>query len=222
MKLHSTQNTLTDLIVFSLTEDIVTNRLLPGHALDEGRIGQRFGVSRTPVREALRQLAASGLVQLRPHRAPLVAHVDELSLGEMFDVMAELEALCAARASLAMTPVERANLELHHAAMADALRTADVMQYRSGNVTFHTLIYEGAHNAYLAELALSTRERLAPYRGAQLEAPHRLARSYREHDAILTAILRGQAQQAADLMRDHLGNTRAQLALMAPATSNSE
>ncbi len=149
----SRQTTLTDLIVFSLTEDIVANRLLPRHALDEGRIGQRFGVSRTPVREALRQLAASGLVQLRPHRAPLVAHVDEASLGEMFDVMAELEALCAARASQARTPIERRNLEQHHAAMGDAMRTADVMMYRAGNVTFHTLIYGGAHNAYLAELA---------------------------------------------------------------------
>lgn len=216
----SRQTTLTDLIVFSLTEDIVANRLLPGHSLDEGRIGQRFGVSRTPVREALRQLAASGLVQLRPHRAPLVAHVDEKSLGEMFDVMAELEALCAARASLAMTPIERSNLERHHVAMGDVMRTADVMLYRAGNVTFHTLIYEGAHNAYLAELALSTRERLAPYRGAQLEATDRLARSYSEHDAILTAILRGQAQHAADLMRDHLSNTRVQLALMAPVASS--
>lgn len=218
----SSQATLTDLIVFRLTEDIVANRLLPGHALDEGRLGQRFGVSRTPVREALRQLAASGLVQLRPHRTPLVAHVDESSLGDMFDVMAELEALCAARASVAMTPIERARLEQHHAAMGDAMRAADVMLYRAGNVTFHTLIYHGSHNAYLAELALSTRERLAPYRGAQLEAPHRLARSYREHDAILTAILRGQAQLAADLMRDHLGNTRAQLALMNPVASNKD
>lgn len=219
MNQDARKTTLTDLIVFSLTEDIVANRLLPGHALDEGRIGQRFGVSRTPVREALRQLAASGLVQLRPHRSPLVARVDADRLGDMFDVMAELEALCAARASVAMTPIERRNLEQHHVAMGDAMRAADVMQYRAGNVIFHALIYEGAHNAYLAELALSTRERLAPYRGAQLEASQRLARSYREHDTILTAILRGQAQQAADLMRDHLGNTRAQLALMAPVTS---
>lgn len=222
MKPDPAQTTLTDLIVFGLTDDIVAQRLQPGHALDEGRIGQRFGASRTPVREALRQLAASGLVQLRPHRTPLVAHVDETRLREMFDVMAELESLCAARACLAMTASERCRLEAQHVAMGGAMRAGDVVQYRAGNVTFHALIYEGAHNAYLGELALSTRERLAPYRGAQLEAPERLARSHREHEAILTAILRGQAQQAAGLMRDHLVNTRAQLALMTSVVATPE
>ncbi len=216
------QKTLTDLIVFTLTDDIVANRLEPGHALDEGRIGQRFGASRTPVREALRQLAASGLVQLRPHRTPLVAHVDETRLREMFEVMAELEALCTARASIAMKPQQRLRLEQEHVQMGMAMRAGDVMRYRAGNVAFHALIYEGAHNAYLAELAISTRERLAPYRGAQLEAPERMALSHREHDAILTAILRGQAQLAAELMRDHLGNTRAQLFLMTMASPQKE
>jgi DNA-binding GntR family transcriptional regulator len=216
----STRETLTDLIVFSLTEDIVANRLAPGHALDEGRIGLRFGASRTPVREAFRQLAAGGLVQLRPHRTPLVAHVDEVRLREMFEVMADLEANCAARASQAMTSAERSKLQAQHAELGAAMRAGHVMQYRAGNMAFHALIYDGAHNAYLAELARSTRERLAPYRGAQLDGPERLAQSYREHEAILTAILRGQSQQAAALMRDHLGNTRAQLVRMTPMTAS--
>lgn len=208
------QQTLTDVIVFALTEDIVANRLEPGDALDEARIGQRFGASRTPVREALRQLAASGMVELRPHRTPLVARVDAKRLQDMFDVMAELEALCAARASLEMTPARRQALEQQHGEMAQAMQRGDVVAYRAGNLTFHTMIYEGANNEYLRDLALGTRERLAPYRGAQLEAPERLARSHREHDAILTAILRGEATRAADLMREHLSNTRAQLNLM--------
>lgn len=208
------RHTLTDTIVFALTEDIVAHRLTPGHALDEARIGQRFGASRTPVREALRQLAASGMVELRPHRTPTVTRVNDDRLRDMFDVMAELEALCAIRASTAMTPLERRALEQHHETMGQAMRAGDVVAYRLGNATFHAMIYEGAHNDYLRELALATRERLAPYRGAQLEAPERLARSHREHDAILTAILRGQGAIAADLLREHLGNTRAQLASM--------
>lgn len=207
-------STLTDAIVYSLTEDIVAKRLAPGDALDEARIGQRFGASRTPVREALRQLAASGMVELRAHRTPLVARMDARRLRDMFDVMAELEAMCAARASIAMTPFERARLEAHHDAMAQAMRQADINAYRAGNVIFHALIYEGAGNDYLRELALGTRERLAPYRAAQLEAPERLQSSHLEHEAILTAIQRGEAQRAAELMRQHLLNTRHQLDAM--------
>ena len=88
-----TRQTLADSIVYALTDEIISKRLLPGCELDEGRLAQRFGASRTPVREALRQLAASGLVGLRPHRAPLVAKLDPGLVGEMFEAMAELEAL---------------------------------------------------------------------------------------------------------------------------------
>jgi DNA-binding GntR family transcriptional regulator len=209
-----TRTTLTETIVFALTDDIVAKRLQPGEPIDEERLGRRFGASRTPVREALRQLAASGMVELRPHRTPLVARVDAGRLADMFDVMAELEALCAARASVAMRPAHRLELETLHARMGEAMRHGDVATYRGGNAAFHALIYEGACNGYLRELALATRERLAPYRGAQLEAPARLARSHREHEGIMTAILRGDAARASTLMREHLTNTRDQVQSM--------
>lgn len=208
------QQTLTDAIVFALTDDIAAKRLAPGDTLDESRLGQRFGASRTPVREALRQLAASGMVELRPHRTPLVARIDDKRLRDMFDVMAELEALCAGRASIAMTPAQRQGLETHHRKMAAAMRMGDVAAYRAGNTVFHALIYEGAGNDYLRGLALATRERLAPYRAAQLESPERLALSHREHEAILTAIQRGEAARAGELMREHLSNTQVQLTSM--------
>jgi len=215
-----TKHTLADAIVFALTDEIVGKRLEPGAILDETRIGLRFGASRTPVREALRQLAASGLVELRPHRTPLVASIDERRITEMFEVMAELEALCAHRASIAMSPGQRATLERHHLAMGEAMRLGDVNRYRAGNVDFHAMIYEGAANAYLRELALGTRERLASYRGAQLEAPARLARSHAEHEAIVTAILRAEAEKAAELMRAHLTRTREAVAALAPSMPN--
>lgn len=211
------KSTLADVIVFALTDEIVGKQLPPGAELDESRIGLRFGASRTPVREALRQLAASGLVELRPHRTPLVAAFDERRIGEMFDVMAEIEALCAARAALAMTADQRAGLVAHHEAMAAAMRDGDVHRYRDGNVEFHARIYEGTGNSYLRDLAQATRVRLAPYRGAQLTAPVRLARSHAEHAAIVTAILRGEADRAADLMRRHLTLTRDAVAALASA-----
>jgi DNA-binding GntR family transcriptional regulator len=211
------KTTRTDTILTRLTQDILGKRLAPGTPLDETRLAERFGASRTPIREALRQLAASGLVELRPHRAPLVAAANDLRLAEMFDVMAELEALCASRATLAMNAAQRAELESLHRSMAPIVRDSDVAAYRAANVVFHTMIYDGARNGYLKQLALSTRERLAPHRGLQLEAPARLAQSYLEHGEIVTAILRGDHEAAALAMRRHLTITRETLATLSPA-----
>jgi DNA-binding GntR family transcriptional regulator len=210
-----TKNTLTDKIVSQLTQDIVSKRLAPGEALDEMRLGQRFGASRTPIREALRQLSASGLVELRPHRAPLIMATDLVQLRDMFDVMAELEALCAMRSCTRMTAQQRHELDAHHRAMAVAVRDGDVEAYRQGNVTFHAILYEGAHSPYLKHLALGTRQRLAPHRGVQLEAPARIAQSYAEHDEIVSAILRGDEFHAGEAIRKHLMVTQETLSEMA-------
>lgn len=208
VKLPSAKQTRADAIVFRLTQDIVSHRLAPGTLLDESRLGREFGASRTPIREALRQLAASGLVELRAHRSPIVAQPDDMRLSEMFDAMAELEALCVARASVMMSIAQRQALEIHHQAMARHVRDRDIAAYRADNVVFHTLIYDGARNGYLKELALRTREQIAPHRGIQLEAPSRLAQSYAEHGLIVTAILRGDRDTAALEMRRHLALTR--------------
>ena len=200
--------TRTDEIVNRLTQSIITKRFAPGMALDEISLAQDFSVSRTPIREALRQLAASGLVELRPHRAPIVAIADEVRLSDMFDIMAELEALCASRACQHMSADERHALESHHRMMGDMMRRADMNAYRQANLAFHAMIYDGAHNSYLRELALGTRERLAPHRGVQLEMPERLATSYAEHGEIVTAVLQGDAIKAALAARQHLDLTR--------------
>jgi DNA-binding GntR family transcriptional regulator len=168
--------------------DIVTGLIKPGTALDETQLAKAFGTSRTPVREALRQLAPTGLVQVAPRRGALVAIPDSTQLGEMFLVMAELEAMAAALSALAMTPDQRRDLERQHAAMAAMVRAADIAAYRAANVAFHHMPYVGAHNRYLGEIATATRRRLAPFRAAQLEAPDRLRRSHEEHAAIVTAI----------------------------------
>src|SRR5438309_1999067 len=90
-----------------LADEIVRGALAPGAPLDETEIAKRFNVSRTPVREALRQLAASGLVEARAHRGAVVARPSLERLTGMFEAMAELEALCAGLAAQRMSPVER-------------------------------------------------------------------------------------------------------------------
>lgn len=194
-------------IAATLAEDIVAGRLRPGAALDETALATHFAVSRTPVREALRQLTATGLVQATPRRGAVVAIPDAAQLAEMFVVMAELEAMAAARCATGMTPAERRGLERQLVAMAAMVRAGDVAAYRPANVAFHHLLYAGAHNGYLTEIATATRRRLAPFRAAQLEAPDRMRRSHEEHVAIVTAIQRGDAAGAAAALRTHIGVT---------------
>jgi DNA-binding GntR family transcriptional regulator len=187
-----------------LAQRIVAGELQPGTPLDETMLAGEYDVSRTPVREALRLLAASGLVDQRAHAKAIVAKPDEADLRGMFDVMAELEALCAGRAALAMDASERDALDALHAQMAGIVRDGDAIAYAEANDAFHSAIYDGAHNAYLCEITRSTRARLQPFRRAQFGARGRLGKSHSEHGLIVDAILRGDRAAAEAAMRSHI------------------
>lgn len=196
--------TRTEELRLQIADDIVRGRIAPGTPLEEMDIAKRYGVSRTPVREVIRDLAASGLVETRPHRSALVAKPTTDRLRGMFDVMAELEALCAGLCAVHMTPSERGQLQAIHADLADLTRRGDETHYTFLNDRFHTFLYSGAHNDYLCELTLATRARLQPFRRAQFRNLGRLALSYAEHDKVVTAILRGDKAEAAAAMRAHI------------------
>jgi len=187
-----------------LAERIISGGLAPGSALDESQIAAEFAVSRTPVREALRLLAASGLVDQKPHAKALVAKPDAEELAGMFEVMAYLEALCAGLAALAMTREERAAMDALHARMSGIVRDGDERRYAEANDSFHTRIYDGAHNPYLSKITRSTRQRLQPFRRAQFGALGRLQKSHAEHELIVEAILRGDRNEAELAMRRHI------------------
>lgn len=196
--------TRTEEVRARLADDIIYGRLFPGMPLDETEISAKYGVSRTPLREAIRDLAAMGLVETRAHRSAIVRRPSPEHIRQMFDVMAELEALCAGLAAVSMTPSERAALQDIHARLAVVLRENDPSHYHSVNEDFHGAIYAGSHNAYLTELTLATRRRLSPFRRAQFLSAGRLAKSYTEHDVILQAILQGNRDGASALMRSHI------------------
>lgn len=183
----------------------------PGTPLDRSELAARFNVSRTPVREALRLLAASGLVETRQHRSALVARPSDEQLAAMFMVMSDLEALCAGYAAVAMTARERRDLEALHRSMAPLVREGDPQQFHEANVDFHAAIYAGSHNPYLAELTATTRLRLSPFRRAQFRTLGRLSRSYAEHELVVDAILKGDQTGAAAAMRGHIGTEQAYL-----------
>lgn len=196
--------TTVDEMVRALADDIVKGLLPPGEKLDEPKMAERFGVSRTPVREALGQLCAMGLAKRRPNRGCVVATITDQRLTEMFEAMAELESACARLAAQRMTAGERRALSDMHQHSAELVRDGALEDYSAFNMQFHGLIYEGCHSGYLADLVSSTRSRLAPFRRAQFHVLGRLRKSWDEHEAIVTAILRGDAETAALAARSHV------------------
>jgi DNA-binding GntR family transcriptional regulator len=196
--------TKVDDMVRNLADDIVTGALRPGIKLDEASLASRFDVSRTPVREALRQLTAMGLVDRQPNRGAVVTTVTQQHLFSMFESMAELEAICARFAAERMTTGERRALEMGHQASSRLVRLGEEEAYETYNTDFHSRLYSGSHSKHVEELALMTRSRLAPFRRAQFRLAGRLSKSWSEHDAIVTAILRGDAEAAGTHARDHV------------------
>ena len=196
--------TTVDQMVRAIGDRIVTGFLRPGEKLDEASLAARFEVSRTPVREALGRLSAMGLVERRPNRGATVAVVTQEHLASMFESMAELEAICARFSAERMTAGERRTLEIEHQASARLVQMAAEEDYEYFNTEFHTRLYRGAHSKHIYELTVMTRSRLAPFRRAQFMLPGRLAKSWQEHDVIVTAIMRGDSAAAGKAAKDHV------------------
>lgn len=196
--------TTVDQMVRAIGDRIVTGFLRPGEKLDEASLAARFDVSRTPVREALGRLSAMGLVERRPNRGATVAVVTQEHLASMFESMAELEAICARFSAERMTAGERRTLEIEHQASARLVQMAAEEDYEYFNTEFHTRLYRGAHSKHIYELTVMTRSRLAPFRRAQFMLPGRLAKSWQEHDVIVTAIMRGDSAAAGKAAKDHV------------------
>jgi DNA-binding GntR family transcriptional regulator len=198
-----------------LADEIVRGALAPGASLDETDIAKRFNVSRTPVREALRQLAASGLIDARAHRGAVVARPSIERLTGMFEAMAELEAMCAGLAAERMTPSDRHGLEAIHEELRVLSYTGNPDRFHEVNERFHNAIYAGSQNGYIAEITLATRVRVQPFRRAQFRNLGRLAKSHAEHDRVVVAILRGDKIGAAAAMRAHIELVRGEYELYA-------
>ncbi|MCA1939548.1 MAG: GntR family transcriptional regulator [Caenispirillum bisanense] len=188
----------------ALEEDIFAGRLKPGDRLDEQSLAQRFDVSRTPVREALRQLSASGLIEVRPRQGAVVAVITLPRLVEMFEVMAELEAMCARLAARRMNPAEREALKKVVRDCEGFEKKIDLEGYYAANKVFHDAIYDGSHNEVLAEMTRTLHRRTAPYRRHQLNRPGRISESLAEHKQVVDAILAYDADAASRLMARHV------------------
>ncbi|MCW6512212.1 GntR family transcriptional regulator [Lichenifustis flavocetrariae] len=195
----------------ALADEIASGRLAAGTALDEQQLADRFGASRTPVREALRQLAASGLVDMRPRRGVVVTRLTPEGVMDMFETTAEVEAMCVRLATFRITPLERSHLlDLHDASLA-MVEAQDVDAYDAFNRNFHESIYAATHNGFMAEQVLAIRTRLSAFRRTQLMQSNRIHSSRAEHAGILAAMAEGDGDLAARRMRAHMLNAASAL-----------
>ncbi len=187
-----------------IADDIIAGVLRPGQELDEMKLAKTFNVSRTPVREALRQLAAAQLVEWRPHQSAVVSKITPSKMVEMFEVMAELEGFCGRLAARRTTPAEQTNLKAIHRRMQPYIEKRDHEAYHAMNKVLHEAIYAGSHNSYLIDQASVLYNRLAPYRAFQLKRPDALRLASEEHQRIIEAIIAGDGEAAHRLLSRHV------------------
>jgi DNA-binding GntR family transcriptional regulator len=195
--------TLSDRIFLALAESIVSGRLKPGQRLDEPSVCREFGVSRTPVREALRRLSGAELVEMTPRRGVAVARIDVEQLTEMYEALAEFEGLCARLSAVRMTALEKKRLEMLNAGRASRMAKGNRDDFAALNNEFHEAIYRGSHSPSIAGVTRNFRQRIAPFRVLQF-VPGQTEHSFHEHDEIVRAILASDADGAWRTMRDHV------------------
>jgi len=206
-----------------LRQLIYDGELAPGSFVDERALVERFGISRTPLREALKVLHAEGLVRLTPRRGSWVAgELKPQDLDEIFPLMSLLEGLCAYEAVKKATPEGVRRLEALHARLERHAAAGDVARYYAENYEFHEAVQDLAQNPYLSRAVSELRRFLRLLRGRQLRVPGRIQASLAEHRLLMRALRRRDPEGAERVMRAHLMAQRAALAVQdgtAPAAA---
>jgi DNA-binding GntR family transcriptional regulator len=199
--------TLSQSISKSLAADIVAGRLAAGTRLDEQSLAERFKVSRSPVRDALRHLASTRLIEHLPRRGFTVSEIDAANLKDLYEGLTEIEAICAGLCAMRAGSTERARVQMLQQRCKELAKNGDYEAYVSGNDAFHEAIYAGAHNKTLQEVASDLRQRMAPLRTRTFFLQSRIEESLQEHEALVGAILRQDAAAAQEAMRSHAVHT---------------
>lgn len=193
-----------DTIADALEEMVFAGQFSDGDRLDEIRLAKQFGVSRTPVREALQRLVASGLAEQFPRRGVFVRQPGPVELMEMFEVMAELEAVSGRLAAMRISDAALAELGDANQKCQLAVDRRDSDAYYLENERFHKIIYQQSGNSFLASEAGILHRRLKPFRRQQLKLRGRMAQSMAEHRAIVEAFENGDPEAAANALREHV------------------
>jgi DNA-binding GntR family transcriptional regulator len=195
-----------------IRQRIFSRELKPGERIDEQALARDFGISRTPLREALKVLQNEGLVKLVPRRGCFVAKLTQQDLDEIYDMVGLLEGACAARAATLATPADIVRLQRITQRMAQAAAERNYKRYFDANLAAHEAVQEIAGNHWQKNVIQYLRSmcRLSPYVSVG-KIPGRLEESLREHEELLAAIEAHDGARAEAAMRRHIENTRAAL-----------
>ncbi|WP_144634796.1 GntR family transcriptional regulator [Bordetella genomosp. 13] len=187
-----------------IEREIERGHLAPGAALDEKALARTYAVSRTPVREALLMLAAQKLVNIVPRLGTFVHRPAADELIALLEYLGEAEGVAARLAASRMAPEQRARLRALHEHCAELSQRGDRVGYEAANLQLHDAVHQGGGNAVIVEQIVGARRRLASFRRNVFDRPGRLQASHAEHGPIVDAVCAGDAQAAADAMRDHI------------------
>lgn len=187
-----------------LREQIYQHELAPGDAIDEMALCERFGISRTPLREALKVLSSEGLIELIPRRGSFVRSMDIEELNELFPVMAVLEGLCAREAVEKCKAQDLKQLEKMHEKLEDYVAQSNIDAYYEQNFVFHQAVQDLSGNKWLQRVIGDLRKVLRLARHMQLTIPGRLEASLEEHRQIMLAFSQHDPDMADQNMQNHL------------------
>ena len=197
-----------------LRQRIFAHELTPGTWIDEQKLAEQYGISRTPLREALKVLASEGLVELKPRRGCYVTEISRQDLDDIFPLMAMLEGRCAADAVRRARPADIKALRATHDRLEAAARDDQITVFFEANQAFHRQIQELAGNRWLMSVIQDLRKVLKLSRLHSLSLEGRLQQSLDEHRLIMAAIENSDAARAEQVMHDHLLSGREALAKM--------
>lgn len=195
---------LHDGVAARLRSMVFERQLAPGAWVDEKALAHSFQISRTPLREALKVLAAEGLVELVPQRGCRVVALTDADAASLFPVMALLEGRCAHEAALKASPAQLAELQQLHDTLERHAAAGDTDGYYRANHVFHSRVQALADNRWLDRATADLRRFMRLLRGRQLNLPGRMARSINEHRVLIDALLQRDALRAERAMHDHL------------------
>lgn len=204
-----------------LRQRIFAHELTPGTWIDEQKLAELYGISRTPLREALKVLASEGLVELKPRRGCYVTEISRQDLDDIFPLMAMLEGRCAAEAVARARPGDIAALRAIHDRLEAAAHEGRIDAFFEANQEFHRKIQELSGNRWLLSVIQDLRKVLKLSRLHSLSLEGRLQQSLDEHRAIMAALEAGNAGQAERVMHDHLLSGREAAAKMESALAKS-
>jgi DNA-binding GntR family transcriptional regulator len=208
-----------------LRQRIFSHELQPGAWIDEQALADQYGISRTPLREALKVLASEGLVTLKPRRGCYVTEISERDLDEIFNIMALLEGQCAREVAQRAGAADLERLRRIHDRLETAARDGNINGFFEANQAFHRGVQEIADNRWLLHVIEDLRKVIKLSRHHSLFSEGRLEQSLSEHRDILAALLDRDGDQAERRMRTHIGSGRAALARFAatrPRTASQE